>query len=363
MKKIIMILKIIISSVKCASSKSVSQKMNKYTFIMKYLIVSIYLLFPVFLSAQNTMLETVRDQAKLYATAYIMEDVRTIINYTSNSTITLNGGQDSIYLKYSEYFSNCKKNEIKYLNYEINNFYKVYEGSIYEKDDKLYCPLIIKWSLINQLDTLNSYEIILAISKDINGDKWYFKNVRAIESSTISESFPNINFKPVISDNINWIIQEGSYIPSFKIKLMDSSTISQKDLIGKPTLINFYYPGCMPCLRNFKYIENKILEAHTKDSFNVLTIGFSGWDKKYNVDYDQIKEYLIKRLPYVNDRYNNTIGMDVDLEVMQKFNTTVVPYTVLIDKKGILLYSCISTVLLLEAEYPEINRLISSQIN
>jgi len=33
MKKIIMILKIIISSVKCASSKSVSQKMNKYTCI------------------------------------------------------------------------------------------------------------------------------------------------------------------------------------------------------------------------------------------------------------------------------------------------------------------------------------------
>ncbi len=306
------------------------------------------------------MLEKVRAQARSYANAYLEPDIDSLISYIPSSMIEKNGGRDSIYSRYSKWFSNNKGKERIRIDFELNNFVKIYEGSLIEEDTKFYCPFIIKWVWLNRTDTVEVYSIVTAISKDIYGDRWYFPYSETIAEDNISESFPDINFKPVKREKgFSWIIQEGSPIPDFEVKLLNGSIITNKDLMGSPTLINFYYPGCVPCLRSLEFIENEILSEHNPDDLNVLTIGWYSWkDKVQKRNYDEVKEAIERRLPFFDEKFNDNIGIDVNLEIMGKFNTKVVPYTVLVDKDGVVSYSCISNSSLLEDEFQDINGLI-----
>lgn len=60
--------------------------------------------------------------------------------------------------------------------------------------------------------------------------------------------------------------------PLNSLKTIDKKTISLKDLKGKPTLINFWFTTCKPCIEEIPVLNN--IRETLKDSVNFVAISF-----------------------------------------------------------------------------------------
>ena len=66
-------------------------------------------------------------------------------------------------------------------------------------------------------------------------------------------------------------------LPSFKLKQINGSEFDSKSLIGKPTLINFWFTSCAPCLEEIPLL-NQIKESHSQE-VNFVAITFEDSDE------------------------------------------------------------------------------------
>jgi len=83
---------------------------------------------------------------------------------------------------------------------------------------------------------------------------------------------------------------------------------SKNELVGKPTIINFWFTSCTPCIAELPYLHN--LKSEFGNKVNYLAITFDSQDKvnnflkKTNFDFshiinssEQIKDLVISRYP------------------------------------------------------------------
>lgn len=76
-------------------------------------------------------------------------------------------------------------------------------------------------------------------------------------------------------------------LPYFSLKDLNGKTFTSSDLIGKPTLINFWSIYCSPCIQEFPYLDS--LKYKYGDKMNFIAIGENS--------AAEIKE-LLKRKPF-----------------------------------------------------------------
>lgn len=83
----------------------------------------------------------------------------------------------------------------------------------------------------------------------------------------------------------------GKSFPHFKTKGIDGKYFSDSLLIGKITLINFWFEGCHPCVAEFESLNKIFKEFRNNKLFNFITFTFDGTAsimesiKKYSLQF------------------------------------------------------------------------------
>lgn len=85
-----------------------------------------------------------------------------------------------------------------------------------------------------------------------------------------SEIFSQLNNQGVFD-------YQNKRFPSFKLKQLDGKIFDSETLIGKPTVINFWFTSCAPCLEEIPML-NKIQESYSQH-VNFVAITYENTEK------------------------------------------------------------------------------------
>lgn len=109
--------------------------------------------------------------------------------------------------------------------------------------------------------------------------------------------------------------------PAFALPDLNGRTVSNADLQGKVTLINFWYPSCPGCVSEMPKLVQTAKDYDGKD-FQILAIS-----EPYD-PLESVKNYAASRgLPFA-------VMYDADGSVGKAFGTKVYPTSFFINKKG-----------------------------
>ena len=118
-------------------------------------------------------------------------------------------------------------------------------------------------------------------------------------------------------------------MPSVVIKDLDGKDVDLKTLTseGKITVISFWATWCAPCKKEL-------------DNINLI---IDDWREKYNVEVVAISiddsRNAMKVKPYVQGKkWDFTVLLDVNQDTKRALNYPNVPYTLLVDQKGNIVY-------------------------
>lgn len=113
-------------------------------------------------------------------------------------------------------------------------------------------------------------------------------------------------------------------VPNFTLPIYKSEkNFKLSEHIGKKTIvINFWASWCTSCIQ-----EIPILHKLKKENPKVMFLAMSAGDKKH-----KIRKFLKKT------KFNYTVLMDVDKKVSASFGVSSLPQTIVISKKGAIVY-------------------------
>ncbi len=116
--------------------------------------------------------------------------------------------------------------------------------------------------------------------------------------------------------------------PNFVLEDINGKNVELKSLIGKgPILISFWATWCKPCIEKMVELQ-KIYHEYSSKGFIMLAIST---DNEKSVG---------KVKPLVKSKnWNFQVLLDKDGEVQKKYYVQAVPYSVLLDKKGNIIYT------------------------
>ena len=117
------------------------------------------------------------------------------------------------------------------------------------------------------------------------------------------------------------LIPDSKTAPAFNLPDLQGKAVSNADLQGKVTFINFWFPSCPGCVSEMPKVIKMAKDYQGKD-FQVLGIA-EPFDPLPSV-HEYVKQY---GLPF-------TVMYDPDKAAAQAFGTQVYPTSFLINKKG-----------------------------
>ena len=119
-------------------------------------------------------------------------------------------------------------------------------------------------------------------------------------------------------------------LPDLSIKNLDGKSINVRTLAqsGKVTLINFWATWCAPCQKEL----------------NNLSKTYDVWQKDYGFELVAVTVDNIQGLPKVKPlvaqkRWKYSVVSDVNSQFLQQLGGQNVPFSVLLDKKGNVVYT------------------------
>lgn len=165
--------------------------------------------------------------------------------------------------------------------------FKIHSQSVLSEDDKRYA--------IDNSKVLHQEAFLKAIQNDTTKTKLY------VRAQTISPE----SLKP------------GDKLLPFKSKDTAGKVWSDKNTVGKPLVLNFWYTGCGPCIKEMPEL-NKWIDSYPNVNYLAVT-----WDKP-----EQIAG-IIKRRNFKFPQIAN------DNVLRKMFAIQVTPTFVLVDKQGV----------------------------
>ncbi len=122
-------------------------------------------------------------------------------------------------------------------------------------------------------------------------------------------------------------IGQQKQLPQVKLKDMKNKTHSLDKIVdGKYSLINFWATYCVPCRKEMKHL-NRINKTYADQ--NVQVVGISIDDSR---TVGRVKS-MVK-----SQKLKYTILLDTEQKLYKNFNTTAMPFSILVDPSGKILW-------------------------
>ena len=120
----------------------------------------------------------------------------------------------------------------------------------------------------------------------------------------------------------------GRKAPNFKLINLDGKYVELNKETGTgPILLSFWATWCKPCLEEMAEY-NKIYDQYKDKGFKILAISTDA------------EKSIAKVKPYIKSKgYKFPVLLDTNNEVARKYYAHQMPYTVMIDKNGNIVYS------------------------
>ena len=116
-------------------------------------------------------------------------------------------------------------------------------------------------------------------------------------------------------------------LPQVNLKDMKNKTHNLNELVeGQVTLINFWATYCVPCRKEMKHL-NRINKTYADQ--NVQVIGISIDDSR---TVGRVKS-MVK-----SQKLEYTVLLDTEQKLYKNFNTTAMPFSILVDAQGKILW-------------------------
>ncbi len=116
-------------------------------------------------------------------------------------------------------------------------------------------------------------------------------------------------------------------LPQVNLKDLKNKTQSLNQLVeGQVTLINFWATYCVPCRKEMKHL-NRINKTYADQ--NVQVVGISIDDSR---TVGRVKS-MVK-----SQKLEYTVLLDTEQKLYKNFNTTAMPFSILVDPQGKILW-------------------------
>jgi cytochrome c biogenesis protein CcmG/thiol:disulfide interchange protein DsbE len=122
--------------------------------------------------------------------------------------------------------------------------------------------------------------------------------------------------------------RQGRQAPDFALDDVSGTTVRLTDLLGRgPILISFWATWCKPCLEELTELQ-KVYETYKDRGLTMLAISTDS------------EKSVAKVKPLVRGKgYTFTILLDTNAEVARQFYAQIIPFTVVIDRNGVIVSS------------------------
>lgn len=124
--------------------------------------------------------------------------------------------------------------------------------------------------------------------------------------------------------------QETKSLPDVLLKDVEGKSVNMKDVTssGKITVISFWATWCAPCKKELTNISELYAE----------------WKKEYDMEIVAVSidnaRNIAKVKPYVDGQgWEYKVLLDVNEDLKRAMNIATIPFTVLLDKKGNIVYT------------------------
>jgi thiol-disulfide isomerase/thioredoxin len=149
----------------------------------------------------------------------------------------------------------------------------------------------------------------------------FFLILFSISQLSSSQTFDSLSLVTRTNMKMKELLKEeiydfkGKKLPEFELTLLNGEKLASNSLKGKPTIINFWFPSCAPCIQKIPSL-NKIKSEFSKD-VNFIAITFQ--------NKQEIESFLRKK------EFNFTHLVD-SKEYLKMFGFFAYPKTLILDK-------------------------------
>lgn len=159
---------------------------------MKYLAISISILFACFNAGAQDLATTIKVQAMDMGNALMKNDFNAFVKYMHPGIITFAGGKDKMKTKMDSAYSTMKRFNVSFKRYWIGS-----PGEIVNYKNQLQAVLPESTTLITPLGEVTAETSMIVISND-KGKNWWFIDTNVYQADKLKNILPDLSPKLVI---------------------------------------------------------------------------------------------------------------------------------------------------------------------
>ena len=187
-----------------------------------------------------------------------------------------------------------------------------------DKQDFIPIQFSTAYDLLMNNDTMHQFNKFVLSNFELNN----LEDMHHLELNSVP---PFINLKEYATSDKIALLATGSDAPKWNLQSIDDEIFNLEDLKGELILLDFFYKGCLPCMKAYPEIQS--LHEKYKDK-GLQVFGIDPIDSKD----EEMKQFL-------KDKEIGFTTLFADKKFAKEYNVSAYPTLYLIDRQGKILFA------------------------